>query len=56
MFEFVRNGNVVKGTAIEPETRVEASVVVPIGLSEEEMKLQAMRKLNYVLKKALSEE
>ena len=56
MFEFVRNGNVVKVTAIEPETRAEAAVVVPIGLSEDEMKLQAMRKLNYVLKKALSEE
>ncbi len=56
LFEFVRNGNVVKVTAIEPETRVEAAVVVPIGLSEDEMKLQAMRKLNYVLKKALSED
>ena len=51
LFEFVRNGNVVKVTAIEPETRIEAAVVVPAGLSEDDMKL-----LNYVLKKALAEE
>ena len=56
MFEFVRNGNVVKVTAIEPETRIEAAVVVPAGLSEDDMKLQAMKRLNYVLKKALAEE
>ena len=56
LFEFVRSGNVVKVTAIEPETRIEAAVVVPAGLSEENMKLQAMRRLNYVLKKALNED
>lgn len=55
LFEFVRNGNVIKVTAIEPETQVEAAVVVPVSLSEEEMKLQAMKRLNYVLKKALEE-
>ncbi len=55
LFEFIRNGNVVKVTAIEPETRTEAAVVVPYSLSEDEMKLQAMKRLNYVLKKALEE-
>ena len=55
LFEFIRNGNVVKVTAIEPETQTEAAVVVPCTLSEDEMKLQAMKRLNYVLKKALEE-
>ena len=55
LFEFIRNGNVVKVTAIEPETKVEAAIVVPASLSEAEMKLQAMTRLNYVLKKALEE-
>lgn len=55
LFEFIRRGNVVKVTAIEPETQIEAAVVVPAGLSEDEMKLQAMKRLNYVLKKALEE-
>lgn len=55
LFEFIRRGNVVKVTAIEPETQTEAAVVVPAGLSEDEMKLQAMKRLNYVLKKALEE-
>lgn len=55
LFEFVRNGNVVKVTAIEPESRVEAAVVVPASLSEEQMKIQALRRLNFVLKKALEE-
>lgn len=55
LFEFIRRGNVVKVTAIEPETQIEAAVIVPVGLSEDEMKLQAMKRLNYVLKKALEE-
>ena len=55
LFEFIRRGNVVKVTAIEPETQIEAAVVVPAGLSEDEMKLQAMKRLNYVIKKALEE-
>ncbi len=51
LFEYVRNGSYVKVTAIEPETRIEASVVVPAALSEDQMKLQALNKLRYVLKK-----
>ena len=51
LFEYVRNGNFVKVTAVEPETKVEASVVVPAGLSQEQMQIQALQKLRYVLKK-----
>ena len=51
LFEYVRNGNFVKVTAVEPETKVEASVVVPAGLSQEQMQIQALQKLRYVSKK-----
>ena len=51
LFEYVRNGAYVKVTAIEPETRTEASVVVSAGLPQEQMQLQALNKLRYVLKK-----
>ena len=46
LFEFFRQGAYVKVTAIE------ASVVVPAGLSEDQMKFQALNKLKYVLRKA----
>ncbi len=42
LFEYVRQGAYVKVTAIEPETRVEASVVVPAGISQEQMQVQAL--------------
>ncbi len=51
LFEYVRQGAYVKVTAIEPETRVEASVVVPAGISQEQMQVQALKKLKYVLKR-----
>lgn len=51
LFEYVRNGSFVKVTAIEPETKIEASVVVPASLSTEQMQLQALQKLRYVLQK-----
>ncbi|MBE6453432.1 MAG: hypothetical protein E7017_00915 [Alphaproteobacteria bacterium] len=51
LFEFVKQGNVVKVTAIEPNTAIEAVVVLPANLSESEMKTRAMQKLIYVLKK-----
>ncbi len=56
LFEFVRHGSSVKVTAIEPETRIEASVVVPAGLTQEQMKIQALSRLNYVLRKRAEEE
>ena len=47
LFEFVRVGHSVKVTAIEPETKIEASVVVPDTLSQDQMKFQALNRLKY---------
>ncbi len=55
LFEFIRQGQYVKVTAIEPETRIEASVVVPANLSQDQMRLQALNRLNYVLRKKAEE-
>lgn len=55
LFEYIRQGSYVKVTAIEPETKIEASVVVPSTLNQEQMNLQALQKLNYVLKKKAEE-
>ena len=55
LFEYIRQGAYVKVTAIEPETRIEASVVVPASLSQEQMQMQALQKLNYVLRKKAEE-
>ncbi|MBQ8464629.1 MAG: hypothetical protein IJ545_01310 [Alphaproteobacteria bacterium] len=54
-FEYVVQGAYVKVSAIEPETKTEAVVVLPKTLSEEQMKFQALQKLNYVLKKQAEE-
>ncbi|MBQ9731571.1 MAG: hypothetical protein IJV97_00585 [Alphaproteobacteria bacterium] len=51
LFEYIRQGVYVKVTAIEPDTKTEVSVVVPANLSQEQMNLQALQKLNYVLRK-----
>lgn len=51
LFEYVRQGQYIKVSAIEPETKTEVCVVVPVGLSEKEMQIQALKKLQYVLKK-----
>ena len=55
LFEYIRQVAYVKVTALEPETGIEASVVVPSGLSQEQMNLQALQKLNYVLRKKAEE-
>lgn len=55
LFEYVRNGAYVKVTAIETETQTEASVVVPANLSQDNMNLQALNKLRYVLQKKAEE-
>lgn len=55
-FEYVVQGAYVKVSAIEPETKTEAIIVVPKGLSEEQMKYQALQKLSYILKKKAKEE
>lgn len=51
LFEYIRQGAYVKVTAIEPETRIEATVVVPATLSKEQMQQQALQKLKYLLSK-----
>lgn len=51
LFEYIRQGNFVKVTALETETNIEASVVVSAGLSEQQMQIQALQKLKYVLEK-----
>lgn len=51
LFEFIRQGNFMKVTAIEPETLTEVSVIVPCSLSEAQMKFQALNRLKYVLQK-----
>ena len=55
LFEFGRQGNFVKVTAIESETRIEASVIVPVSLSQQQMQIQALQKLKYVLQKQAEE-
>ncbi len=49
--EFVRQGNVVKATAIDPVTGVEASIVGPANAAQSTLAEAARRKLEYVLKK-----
>ena len=51
LFEYMRSGTSVKVTAIEPNTGVEAVVIVPAGVSEQQMQARAMQKLLYILKK-----
>ena len=55
LFEYIKQGNAVKVTAIEPTTGVEAVVVVPANLTEQQMQAKAMQKLLYVLKKKVEE-
>ena len=55
LFEYIRQGNSVKVTAIEPLTKTEAVVIVPANLTEEQMQARAMQKLLYVLKKKAEE-
>lgn len=52
LFEYVVMGNSVRVTAIDSETKTEAVVITPIGLSEQQMQKMAMDKLNYILHKS----
>lgn len=55
-FEFAMQGNVLKATAIDPKTGTEVSVVGPANPSAREaLKLTALRKLQFVLKKKRGE-
>ena len=49
--EFVVQGNVVKVTAIDSVTGVEASIVGPANAAQSTLAEAARRKLDYVLKK-----
>jgi hypothetical protein len=49
--EFVVNGNVVKVTAIDSATGLEASIVGPAGGAREALTQAAVKKLKYLLKK-----
>ena len=55
LFEYSRQGNFVKFTAIDTETRIEVSVIVPASLSERQMQIQALQKLKYVMEKQAEE-
>jgi hypothetical protein len=47
--EFLQQGNVVKATAIDPASGIEASVIGPAGAAREALSAAAIRKLQYVL-------
>jgi hypothetical protein len=49
--EFVVQGNVVKATAIDAATGVEASIVGPANAGRDVLAQAAARKLKYVLEK-----
>lgn len=51
LIEFVRIGNSVKVSAIDPVTGVEASIIGPAHLSEAQLSVNAIAKLRYVLAK-----
>ena len=50
LFEFIRQKNAVKITAIDTKTKLEAVVVAPLGMSEKQMQQLAIEKLNYILR------
>ncbi len=49
LFEYIRQGNSVKITAIDADSQVEAVVIAPLGLTEAQMQKLALAKLNYLL-------
>ena len=49
--EFVRQGNVVKATAIDPQSGLEASIVGPAGAPQAMLAQAARRKLDYLARK-----
>ena len=53
LFEYVRQGTSVKVTAIEPDTGIEAVIIVPANLSETQMQAKALQKLRYIMQKKL---
>ena len=51
LIEFVVQGNVVKATALDPVSGIEASIVGPAGGAREALAQAAVRKLKYLLEK-----
>ena len=51
IIEFLRVGNSVKVTAVDPDTLVEVSIVGPPGAGEEALSRTAIKKLAYVLER-----
>lgn len=51
IFEFYTLGNVVKVTAFDTESLTEVSIQAPTGTSEKILKNNALRKLEYILRK-----
>lgn len=51
LIEFIVQGNVVKVTAIDPKSGVEASIVGPASAPRSVLEANAVRKLAYVLRK-----
>ncbi len=51
IIEFIPNGKYVKVSAIDPETLLEVSIVGPASASKAELQLNAVRKLEYVMRK-----
>ncbi|RMF08738.1 MAG: hypothetical protein D6763_09375 [Alphaproteobacteria bacterium] len=51
LIEFIRIGNSVKVSAVDPRTNTEVSIVGAASMSEHQLSRAAIRKLEYVLKK-----
>ena len=52
LIELMQVGNAVKVTAVDPVTHTEVSIVGSASDSEDVLKRNAVRKLNYVLRRA----
>jgi hypothetical protein len=51
LIEFIVQGNVVKATAIDAASGIEASIVGPANAAREALSQAAARKLKYVMEK-----
>jgi hypothetical protein len=51
LIEFIVQGNVVKATAIDAASGIEASIVGPANAAREALSQAAVRKLKYVMEK-----
>jgi hypothetical protein len=51
LIEFVVQGNVVKATALDPVSGIEASIIGPATGAREALAQAAVRKLKYLLEK-----